>query len=88
MLRACGVFLAVLTVTVSLFAASHSHDGGSANPTSCVICQVAEQASATPAPQLDLTALPAPEPAESIWPTTTAPVLRLANPAEARAPPA
>lgn len=88
MLRACGVLLAVLTVTVSLLTASHRHDGGSANPTSCVICQVSEQASATPASQPDLTALPAAELAVSEWPTTVAPVLRLANPAEARAPPA
>jgi len=88
MLCACGVILAILTVTVSLLAATHRHHDGSAAPASCVICQAAEQASATPAPQPDLTELPPAAIAASAWPTTVAPVLRIWTPAEARAPPA
>jgi hypothetical protein len=87
-LRACGAFLAVLTVTISLLAATHRHDDDSAAPISCVICQVAEQPGATPAPQLDLTVLPSAVSTAADGPTTVVPVLRLTNPAEARAPPA
>ncbi len=88
MLRACSVFLAVLAVTVSLLAATHRHHDGSTAPASCVICQAAEQASATPAPQPDLTELPPDAVAASEWPTAVATVLRIETPAEARAPPA
>ena len=44
LLRVCGVVLAVLTVTVSLLAATHRHHDGSATPVSCAVCQAAEQA--------------------------------------------
>jgi hypothetical protein len=82
------VFLAVLAVSVSLLTATHRHHDGSAAPASCVICQAAEQASATPAPQSDFTELPPDAVAASAWPTVVVPVLCTETPAEARAPPA
>lgn len=88
LLHACGVILAGLALTVSLLTAAHSHHDGPVTPVSCMICQVAEGASATPSPQLDLAVLPPTATAASEWPTTLAPVMRLETPGEARAPPA